>query len=176
MKKTLHTFLLICLSCNLLGQGGNCDSTYTFAFIKDDKVGPMIMNGYTVIVKTNTGENIEFSPTPITYLDNDSLVIDNDLGYIKTKDLLCDSSTVMTYKYKDFEVSFKCAPLCQWGFMDFGVYIYHFSNYGQLKRFKKAKRAIVHPINTWELKKEDFPLTLVALDTEEFTLELEIIK
>lgn len=176
MTKTLTTFLFTCLLYTLFGQGGNCDSTYTFAFVKNGKVDLMIMTGYKIVVKKDNGENLELSPLSISSIDSDSLVVDHDVGYIKTQDLWCDSLTVMTYKYKDFEVSFKCEPLCKFGGMDFGVYIYHFSNFRQLKRFNKAKRVIVHPINTFELGKEDFPLTLVSLDTEEFTLELEIIK
>lgn len=175
MTKTIATFLIICLSYTLFGQEMNCDSTLTFAFIKNGKGDQMIMNRYKIVVKNNNGEKLELLPIPISYEENDRLIVDHDAGYIKSQDFWCDSLTVMTYKYKSFEVSFKSEPLCKFEGMDFGVYIYHFTNFRQLKRFKKAKRAIVHPINTYKLGKDDFPLTLVALDTEEFTLELEII-
>ena len=81
----------------------------------------------------------------------------------------------MTYKFKDFKVSFKCEALCKWGFMDLGIYIYHFSNIRQLRRHIKAKRAIVHPMNTSQLRNVDFPLTLIGMNTEEFVVEIEVV-
>jgi hypothetical protein len=155
----------------------SCDSIYTFSYIEKGKAEP-IWNGYTITIKLSSGETYEIEPTPVSYRDrsSDSLIVDNEAAYIKMPNVLYDSLTIMTYKFEDFEVSFKSEALCRWGGMDFGVYIYRFSNERQLRKYKKSGKAIVHPRGSEHYEKQDFPLVLIALETEEFTFELEPIE
>jgi hypothetical protein len=177
MKVLFQLILVLFISSNLYCQNRSCDSTFIFSFIEKGKA-ETIRNGYTITIKLSPDETYEIVPTPVSYRDRhtDSLIVDNGTAYVNMPNVLYDSLTIITYTYKDFKVSFKSEPLCRWGQMDFGVYIYHFSNLRQMRRYKKSGKALIHPSGKDHFKKQDFPLVLISIDTEEITVAVEPIE
>tara|TARA_R100000951_G_scaffold104506_1_gene97704 strand:- start:89 stop:616 length:528 start_codon:yes stop_codon:yes gene_type:complete len=173
--KYFITILFVLGLTFLYGQERVKDSTIIFVYNKNGKT-INIKNNYKVTLEMDGYEPYESTPICVQYIygNTDSLVVECDASYISFPNRRYDSTSTLKFIYQDFSVSMEFLPISRYSSMTFGVFIYEFTNKIKFKKYKNSNYGIVHPDSRREFKKEDFPLILVAIYTEEFISELEI--